>query len=137
MANGYPLSYVSENLSKMMAEFVTDYEKEISGKAQEVTRQVAEDFASQLKEVTPKSEHAGFHGHLADTIVISEKGEKFAGGKNKALYVHFEKWQIAHLLEFGWTARNGMFITRTPFIRPLFDKNMPKYYNMYKEALSK
>ena len=69
-------------------------------------------------------------------LITSIDSQKFKGGKGKALYVHYEKWQIAHLLEFGWTKRNGERLERTPYIRPLFDRNKEKYFNMYKEALN-
>lgn len=133
MANGYPLKYVSSNLNKIIAEMVNTYGKEISGKAHSVTKKVAQDFAEKLKVETPRS--TADTEHLADTVVITGKGEKFAGGSGKVLYVHYTKWQLAHLLEFGWTAKNGRKITRTPYIRPLFDNNKDRYYNMYKEAL--
>lgn len=134
MANSYPLSYVSANLNKMLSEFFTEFGEKAQEKAYAVTKQVAQDFAEKLKSATPKSPNPRGYEHLADTVVVSEKGEKFAGGKGKVLYVHYTKWQIAHLLEFGWTARDGRFITRTPFVRPLFDDNKERYYRMYKEA---
>ena len=133
--HSYPLSYISKELRNIIASFVDDYEKELTKKASEITVKVANDFAEQLKQETPRSKNPGRYEHLADTVIVSEKGEKFAGGKGKVLYVHFTKWQIAHLLEFGWTTRNGKKITRTPFVRPLFDKNKERYYNMYKDGL--
>lgn len=134
MANSYPLSYVSQNLGKMLSEFFTEYGEKAQEKAADVTRRVASDFATKLKEATPKSPNPRGSEHLADTVVVSEREEKSTGRKGKVLYVHYTKWQIAHLLEFGWTTRNGRFITRTPFVRPLFDNNKERYFNMYKEA---
>lgn len=134
MANSYPLSYVSNNLNKIVSEFLTDYSEELQAKVDKITEQVAKDFANQLKAVTPRSQNAS-EEHLADTIVVTAKTQKVYGRTSKARYVHFRKWQISHLLEFGWTARNGKKITRTPFVRPLFDKNKDRYYNLYKDGL--
>lgn len=132
--NVYPLSYVSSNLNKIVSEFLTEYSEELQAKADKITENVAKDFANQLKAVTPRSENTS-EEHLADTIVVTTKTQKVYGRTSKARYVHFRKWQISHLLEFGWTARNGKKITRTPFVRPLFDKNKDRYYNMYKDGL--
>ena len=133
----YPLSYVANEMNKIIADIVTDYETELSGKAAEITKQVANDFAEKLKEATPRSDMIGGAPHLADTVKTTEKIEKSVGRKNRKIYVHYGKWQIAHLLEFGWTLRNGKRLERTPFVRPLFDNNKERYYRMYKEGLSK
>ena len=133
----YPLSYVANEMNKIIADIVTDYETEISGKAAEITKQVANDFAEKLKQETPRSGVSSSQPHLGDTIKVTEKKEKSIGTKGRKIYVHFGKWQIAHLLEFGWTLRNGKRLDRTPFVRPLFDNNKERYYRMYKEGLSK
>lgn len=114
---------------------VNEYGEELSRKAFEVTRTIAKDFAEQLKEVTPRSDNDS--EHIADTVMLTEGKNKQYGRTHKIFYVHYGKWQIAHLLEFGWTLRNGQRLERNPFIRPLFDKNKERYYNMYKEKLSK
>lgn len=134
--NSYPLSYVTQNLNNMVSEIFDSYEKELQSKAEKVTEKVAKDFAGKLKQVTPKSSIAGGE-HLADTVIVTGKKLKSYGRVTKAQYVHYKKWQIVHLLEFGWTARNGKRIERTPFIRPLFDQNKEQYYQMYKEAVQK
>lgn len=133
----YPLSYVANEMNRIIADIVTDYETELSGKAAEITKQVANDFAGKLRQVTPRSSTEGSQPHLADTVKVTEKREKSLGSKGRKLYVHFGKYQIAHLLEFGWTLRNGKKLVRTPFVRPLFDNNKERYYQMYKEGLSK
>ena len=74
---------------------------------------------------------------MADTVQVITKKEKSLGKKVKARYVGYRKWQISHLLEFGWTHQSGKRIDRQPFVRPLFDANKERYYKMYKEALSK
>ena len=135
MANSYPLSYVSSNLGRILSDMISEYGKESEEKANAVTVKVAHDFAEKLKQETPRSEDPGGYEHLADTVLVSEKGSKYPGSKGKVLYVHYGKWQIAHLLEFGWTLRNGERLTRTPFVRPLFDKNKEQYVRMYREAL--
>lgn len=135
MANSYPLSYVASNLNKMLSEMLTEYSEELYEKADKITEEVAQDFAESLAEVTPRS--TSNTEHLADTVTVSAKAKKSMGRKTKARYVHYKKYQLAHLLEFGWTARNGTKITRQPFVRPLFDRKKDKYYNMYKEGLSK
>lgn len=133
----YPLSYVANEMSKIISDIVTDYEKELSGKAEEITKQVAQDFAEQLREITPRSSVVAGDPHLADTVKVTEKIEKSMGSKKKKMYVHYGKWQIAHLLEFGWTLKNGQRLERTPFIRPLFDRNKDRYVKMYKDGLSR
>jgi hypothetical protein len=134
--NSYPLSYVANELNKILSELVTDYEVELSGKAAEITEKVATDFAEKLKQATPRSNIESGDPHLADTVKMTGRLERSVGGKRKKIYVHYGKWQIAHLLEFGWTLRNGQRLERTPFVRPLFDNNKERYFQMYKEGLS-
>ena len=133
MANSYSLSYVANSLSEILSGIFAEYGEEVMEAANETTVKVANDFAKALAPVTPRSTHDT--EHLADTITVTERTEKFAGVKQKTLYVHFKKWQISHLLEFGWTLKNGKRMERTPFVRPLFDRNKEKYFNMYVEAI--
>lgn len=133
--NSYPLNYVSSQLDSILSEMFTEYSEELYEKANIVTEQIAKDFAVKLKDVTPRSDYTG--EHIADTIKVSEETKKSFGRSGKVYRVHFGKWQIAHLLEFGWTAKNGKRITRRPFVRTLFDNNKERYVNMYKEALKK
>lgn len=135
MGNTYPLSYVSSNLNKIISELVDEYSEELSEKADKITEEVARDFAEKLKEVTPRSTYNT--EHLADTVTVTTKTEKSYGRKRKMRYVHYRKWQISHLLEFGWTLKNGKRIDRKPFVRPLFDNNRDRYYRMYREGLGK
>lgn len=136
MSNSYPLSYVSSNLNKMLTEIVNEYSEELSQKADKITEEVANDFAEKLQSVTPRSSN-NVEQHLADSIVVSTKKQKSYGRIGKIRYVHYKKWNIAHLLEFGWTLRNGQRLERTPFVRPLFDSNKERYYKMYKDGLSR
>ena len=131
----YPLSYVNRNLESILVEMVKEYSDDLSEQAAKITEQVANDFAQQLKEETPRSNMSD--EHLADTVQCTAVASKTYGRESKGYVVHYGKWQIAHLLEFGWTLRNGKRMDRTPFVRPLFDRNRDKYYNMYKEGLSK
>jgi chromosome segregation and condensation protein ScpB len=114
---------------------LTEYSEELQEKCDAITEEVAQDFAKKLKDVTPRSDYNGVH--LADTVIVTYKQEREYGQVKKARYVSYEKWQISHLLEFGWIAKNGRKVTRTPFVRPLFDNNKEKYYRMYKEGLGK
>lgn len=133
--NEYPLTYVAKEMQNILSGFLQDYESELNSKVDEITEQVANDFASQLRQVTPRSFING--EHLADTVKVSTQAEKSYGRKSKIYVVHYGKWQIAHLLEFGWTARNGVRIERKAFVRPLFDNNREKYVKMYKDGLGK
>lgn len=133
--NSYPLNYVSNQLNNILSEMIIEYGEELTSKAAAVTREIAKDFAEELKTVTPRSTYDS--EHLADTVMLTETTRRSYGRTNKVYHVHYGKWQIAHLLEFGWTLKNGQRLERTPFIRPLFDKNKERYYNMYKEKLSK
>ena len=133
--NSYPLSYVTQNLDKMMSELVAECGTRIDKDASEVLKKCADDYSQQLKNVTPSSTKNTVH--LKDTIQVSEQKSQYYGKVQKAQVVHFKKWQIAHLLEFGWTAKNGMKVVRNPFIRPLFDSNKNKYYKWMKEGLQK
>lgn len=135
MANQYPLNYVSNHLNAMLAQFLTEYSQEADTKAKEITEKVANDFAQKLREKTPRSDRGT--EHLADTVKVTKISEKSYGRDSEAQIVHYGKWQIAHLLEFGYTLRNGNRITRHPFIRPLFDENKEKYYKMYEEGMKK
>lgn len=132
--NVYPLSTVSSQLNSILLEMFNEYGDKISEKAYGVTEKIAQDFAEQLKTVTPRSNSNT--EHTADTVVVSKRDKVTYGKKHSVLYVHYRKWQLTHLLEFGWTAKNGRRVTRTPFVRPLFDNNKERYYNMYKEALN-
>ena len=134
MVKSYPLSQVATELNSIISQFLTEYSEELQKKADKVTEIVANDFAEQLKTVTPRSNNDTVH--MADTVVVSTKKEKAYGQIAKARYVSYKKWQASHLLEFGWTARNGNRIDRQPFVRPLFDRNKERYYKMYKEELS-
>lgn len=136
-SRSYPLSYVANEMNRILADIITDYEQELSGKAYEITKQVANDFSEKLKQATPRSNVQGGDPHLADTVTVTEKAEKSKGSKGRKLYVHYGKWQIAHLLEFGWTLKNGTRIDRQPFIRPLFDSNKDRYYRMYVEGMKR
>lgn len=131
--NSYHLSKVANELNSIISSMLTEYSEELQAKADKVTEEVAKDFAKKLKEVTPRSEYDT--EHMADTIEVTSKIEKSYGKKVKARFVHYRKWQKSHLLEFGWTARNGTHIYRNPFVRPLFDENKERYAKMYKEGL--
>lgn len=133
--NSYPLSQVANELNSIISGMLTEYSEELQEKADKVTAQVAEDFASRLKDATPRSSDA--ETHMADTVKVTTKQEKSLGKKVKARFVHYGKWQVSHLLEFGWTSKNGKRVERTPFVRPLFDQNKERYMKMYKEALEK
>ena len=131
----YPLSYVAKEMQNILAEFVSDYADEVEGKAAEITQQVATDFASLLGPATPRSTKVD--EHLADTVKLTKSTSKYYGKKTTAYVVHYGKWQIAHLLEFGWTSKNGEHVVRQPFIRPLFDRNRDRYVKMYKDGLKR
>lgn len=133
----YHLSYVANEMNKIIADIVTDYETEISKKAEEITVQVANDFAEKLRQATPRRGVETGTPHLADTVKVTEKKKKSLGRTGRIVYVHFGKYQIAHLLEFGWTLRNGQRLERKPFVRPLFDNNKERYFQMYKEGIQK
>lgn len=134
--NEYPLNYVSQQLSNILGEMLSEYAEELEEKAEKVTQQVAQDFADKLKEVTPRSSY-NTDEHIADTVKLTPVKRTWYGKTDTVYNVHYGKWQIAHLLEFGWTLKNGKRMERTPFVRPLFDNNRERYVKMYKEALSK
>lgn len=133
--NSYPLTQVANELGNIISSMLTEYSEELQKKCDAVTEEVAQDFADKLKDVTPRSNYDG--EHIADTVMVTQKQEKEYGQVKKAQYVSYGKWRIAHLLEFGWTTKNNRRITRTPFVRPLFDSNKERYYHMYKEGLGK
>jgi hypothetical protein len=133
--NTYPLSQVAKDLNSIISSMLTEYSEELQAKADKVTEQVAQDFAKQLKEVTPRSNDPG--EHMADTVEVTAKNERSLGKVTRARFVHYRKWRTSHLLEFGWTSRDGKRVERTPFVRPLIDRNKERYTKMYKEALEK
>lgn len=138
--HSFSLNYVSNELGNILAEMFSEYGEEIKEKAEAITKNIANDFAEKLKLETPRSDYLG--EHLADSVQVTERKEKQYGRTGKTYTVHYDKdgsqrWRIAHLLEFGWTAKNGKKIERKAFVRPLFDKNRERYYRMYKEGLSK
>ena len=141
--NSYPLSQVANELNSILAGIFTEYSEELQEKADKVTEKVAEDFAQKLKEVTPRSDDEVTPRsdeetvHMADTIQVTTKEEKSLGKKVKARFVHYGKWQVSHLLEFGWSSKYGKRVDRKPFVRPLFDENKEQYTKMYKEELEK
>lgn len=135
MGNTYPLSQVANELNSIISSMLTEYSEELQEKADKVTKEVAKDFAEQLKEVTPRSSELG--EHMADTVKVTTKQEKSLGKVVRARFVHYGKWQVSHLLEFGWTSKNGKRVERSPFVRPLFDRNKERYTKMYKEELEK
>lgn len=131
--NSYPLSQVANELNSIISSMLTEYSEELQEKADKVTEQVAQDFAERLRSATPRSDEDGTH--MADTVKVTEKKEKSLGRVVHARFVHYGKWQVSHLLEFGWTSKGGKRISRTPFVRPLFDQNKDRYMKMYKEEL--
>ena len=133
--NSFPLSQVANELNKILSQYLTEYSEELQEKADQVTEEIARDFAEKLKQVTPRSNEDTVH--MADTVNVITRASKSLGKKTKVRYVCYGKWQTSHLLEFGWTAKNGKRIDRTPFVRPLFDRNKEKYVKMYKEKLEK
>ena len=136
--NSFPLSQVANELNSILASMLTEYSEELQKKADDITEAISQDFASRLKSVTPRSDTLDDTGvHMADTVRVVYKKERSFGQTKKARYVCYDKWQISHLMEFGWTAKNGKHIDRKPFVRPLFDQNKDRYTAMYKEGLSK
>lgn len=133
--NSYPLSQVAKELDSILSSMITEYSEELQEKADKITEEVAQDFAKKLKEVTPRSDEGDVH--MADTVVVIPKTQKAYGRAKKVRYVAYGKWQISHLLEFGWTSKNGKRVDRKPFVRPLFDQNKERYFKMYKEGLNK
>lgn len=131
----YPLSIVAKEMNKIISDIVQDYETELNPKVDKITEDIANDFAKQLAQVTPRS--SANTDHLADSVKVSTLKAKSYGKSSKVYVVHYKKWQIAHLLEFGWTTKNGIKINRQPFVRPLFDQNKEKYVKMYKDGLDK
>ena len=136
--NSYPLSQVANELDSIMASMLTEYSEELQEKADKVTEEVAQDFAKRLKDATPRSDSSDGTGvHMADTVMVVHKNQRSLGRAKKVRYVCYGKWQVSHLLEFGWTSKNGKRVNRNPFVRPLFDQNKERYVKMYKEALNK
>jgi hypothetical protein len=133
--NSFPLSQVANELNAIVSGMLTEYSEQLQAKADEVTEKIAQDFAHKLKDATPRSDEGGVH--MADTVMVVYKKERFFGQPKKARYVCYGKWQVSHLLEFGWTSKNGKRITRQPFVRPLFDQTKDQYVKMYKEELEK
>ena len=135
MGNTYPLSQVANELNSIISSILTEYSEELQEKADKVTEQIAQDFAEQLRDVTPRSDSLG--EHMADTVKVTTKKERSLGKVTRARFVHYGKWRTSHLLEFGWTSRDGKRVERAPFVRPLFDRNKERYTRMYKEELEK
>lgn len=135
MANSFPLSQVANELNEILASMLTQYSEELQEKADKITEEVAQDFAAKLKDATPRSDELGVH--MADTVTVVSKKERSFGTAKKVRYVCYKKWQVSHLLEFGWTTKNGKRIDRKPYVRPLFDQNKEQYVRMYKEGLEK
>lgn len=133
--NVYPLSQVANELNEIISGMITEYSEELQQKAEKVTEKVAEDFAARLKDATPRSDEGEVH--MADTVKVSGKKETSLGRVSRPRFVHYGKWQASHLLEFGWTSKNGKRVERQPFVRPLFDQNKERYMKMYKEELEK
>ena len=136
MANSYPLSQVANELDRIVSNMLMEYSEELQEKADKVTEKVAQDFADKLKQVTPRSDETD-GVHMADTVMVTAKRQRQLGRVRGVRYVSYGKWQVSHLLEFGWTSKGGKRVNRTPFVRPLFDQNKDKYAAMYKEDLSK
>ena len=133
--NSFPLSQVARELDNIVASMLKEYSEELEQKTDKITEEVAQDFAKKLKEATPRSDELGVH--MADTVRVVQRKERSFGSSKKVRYVCYGKWQVSHLLEFGWTTKNGKHIDRKPFVRPLFDENKETYVRMYKEGLEK
>lgn len=131
----YPISYVTKHLQELLKKAFDEYGDQLEKDASQSLYECAEDYAKELKPVTPRSKID--HEHLADTIGVKKETKVYYGKSSEVAVVYFRKYQLPHLLEFGWIGRNGKKVERKPFMRPLFDKNSDRYYRKIVEDLMK
>ena len=121
-----PLSEINEEFENMVAEIIDTYEKELTVKLDDVMKEVAHEFKDDLYPNVPVSDgDGGKYGHLRDNLTVSNRKKK----DSRVYEVHFgKKGWLSTLLEYGWRKRNSNEkVERTPFVRPVFEKNKAKY----------
>lgn len=130
-----PLLVVAKELENYIADLFDSYEKETTINIEKTVEKVANDFANELKTVTPVSDTSGGkYGHIKNNINVKTETKN---GKKRYVVNFGKKAYLSTLLEFGWTTKNGISVRRQAFIRPLFDRNKDRYFKQIKEAVER
>mgnify|MGYP000872849926 CR=1 FL=1 len=116
-----------DEISDAINEYTEGVKKRLEGKLDET----AEHILAYLKSNAPRS---GYKNAMADSFKQLTKGD----GVNKVITIYAEnKGRIIHLLEFGFTHRNGKYVSPRPFMRPAFDTFTPKMIEDIKEMIKR
>lgn len=120
-----------ENFLDEINDAVSEYAEDIKKQLERKLDETAELILGYLKSNAPRS---GYKNAMADSFTQLTKGD----GINKVITIYAEtKGRLIHLIEFGFTHRNGKYVTPRPFMRPAFDIFTPKMLEDIKEIIKR
>jgi hypothetical protein len=120
-----------DELGVAIETLVGDFVETITPKLEKKLDETASDI---LKYITTKAPRSGSSKAFADSFVATPKGS----GLNKTVVIYSNtKGKLTHLLEFGFTHRNGKFVRAKPFMRPAYDEFTPKMLEDIKRIIEK
>ncbi len=136
MSDRWALRDIANKLEEIIAKELDTYEKELEGNTDNAMEKVSNEFIQDLIPNIPlghtPNKYTSQYGHLRELV---QKSVRLRSG-NKVRIIHFgPKYRIVHLLEYGWTQRDGKFMRREPFIRPTFNSNEEKYVRIIANSL--
>jgi len=126
------MSLVTLNeLGVAISNMVDDYAQDIIIKLEERLDETAQEIVKYIRSNSPRS---GGSKPFADSFIAEPQGS----GVNKTIVIFSnEKGKLTHLLEFGFTHRNGKYVGPRPFMRPAYDLLTPKMLEDIKRIIEK
>ena len=95
----------------------------------EILDKTASDIINDIKETAPIGNS---NEHLKDSFTAIKEGTNV----NKSVTIYSKsKGRLVHLIEFGFVHRSGRFVSARPFLRPSYEKEVPKIEEKIKEAI--
>lgn len=120
-----------DELGVAINDLVGDYVDNIVPKLE---KKLDETANSIVNYITTKAPRSGSSKAFADSFVATPKGS----GLDKTIVIYSNtKGKLTHLLEFGFTHRNGKFVRAKPFMRPAYDEFTPKMLEDIKRIIEK
>lgn len=115
-------------LSIELEKILNSYSDEVVQKVEKVAAEVAEEGAAMLKATSPK--HTGKY---ASGWAVKDK-QKSVKGVSKVIY-NAKRPSLTHILEKGFTMRNGKFRNGQPHIKPVEQIIQIKFVGMLEMLL--
>lgn len=110
-----------EKLEADIQKILEDYANGVSDSVQEVIRAAAAKGKGTLRSTSPRSSGKPNFGkkHYADQWAVREESTRLTSGA--IIYNQAPTYRLAHLLEHGYTQRNGRRVSGRPHIKPVED----------------